>query len=137
MRPRLTKILEQKFVKPKFFLKFGRAYKIFVAWCDRPLTETKQGFDYKIKLANSLKYMFSREKIKTPALDKKPFFHYKLISEHMKIYIRFERLLNDLFRAIFAFAINRIIRFLSEPETTVCKECLQQIWLQSDISLSR
>ena len=32
---------------------------------------------------------FSRgKKIKTPVLIKKPFFHYKLISEHMKIYIR-------------------------------------------------
>ena len=28
------------------------------------------------------------KKIKTPVLIKKPFFHYKLISEHMKIYIR-------------------------------------------------
>ena len=31
---------------------------------------------------------FRGKKIKTPALVQKPFFHYKLISEHTNIYIR-------------------------------------------------
>ena len=54
---------------------------------------------------------FRGKKIKTPALVQKPFFS---LQTHLGTYehlYSFERLLNDLFRAIFAFVRNRIIRF--------------------------
>ena len=67
------------------------------------------------------------KKIKNPSTQQKSFFS---LQTHLGTYenlYSFERLLNDLFRAIFDFKINKIIRFQGGPETPECKEFFQQI----------
>ena len=62
---------------------------------------------------------FAGKKLKTLALEKKAFFHFKQIAENL---YSLERSFNDLFRAMFAFKINKIIRFQGGPETPECRE---------------
>ena len=68
---------------------------------------------------NSFLTFFSGKKLKTLALEKKAFFHFKQIAENL---YSLERSFDDLFRTMFAFKINKIIRFQGGPETPECRE---------------
>ena len=76
---------------------------------------------------NSLVFDFRGKKIEIPSACRKSYFSLQTHHETYKNLYSFERLLNDLFQAIFAFKINKIIRFQGKPETIECTECLHQI----------
>ena len=72
---------------------------------------------------NCFSAFFAGKKIKNPSTRKKKawrlFFTSKQIAENL---YSLERSFDDLFRAMFAFKINKIIRFQGGPETPECRE---------------
>ena len=93
------------------------------------------------RLQFSLRPYFSWEKNENSSARQKLFFHYKLISEHMliyiQLYIRLKAQWNDLFGVFFSFEVKKIFRLQIALNSRYAKECNQKPWLRSDISLSR
>ena len=92
---------------------------------------------YSPKAVETINLIFRGNKLKTQRSSKIIFFHQKVSSEHIHIYIRLNRRWNDLFGIFFPSGSTESSNYKITPNPHVAKKVSSKPWHRSDISLWR